>query len=212
VLVSEIIGNEPLGESIIETFVDARRRWLKPGASLIPRCVRVLGLPVEIPRETIDRKTFTRRSLANWRDWYGIDFSPLADYGRASSHQFSIKSHDVRSWTRIGPAVMLADVDLATVESPMVERTATAHANRAGELNGVLVYFETELAEGELLSAHPDRSDASNSWTSHIWIAAHPVRLNPGDAFELTYRYGVPGRRQGVTVATAASCPMAKVA
>src|SRR5262245_21079921 len=49
VLVSEIIGNEPFEEEILETTLDARRRLLKPAARLIPHTLTLLVRPLLIP-------------------------------------------------------------------------------------------------------------------------------------------------------------------
>ncbi len=201
VLVSEIIGAEPLGERVIETFSDARRRLLKPAARMIPHRLRIMGLPVEMPRETVNQRTFTPESLDNWRKWYGIDFSPLAEYGRASSHRFTIKPDRVRKWKSISRAVVLADLDLGGIERRAVDCTVTAKAQRGGELNGVLVYFEADLGAGHLLSTDPDRSDSTNHWASHMWVVGNPLRLDAGDRFDLTYRYGVAGQGNGVSAA-----------
>lgn len=54
VLVSEIIGNDPLGESILEYTRDALQRLLKPGARLVPGRLRLFGLPITIPRDEVE--------------------------------------------------------------------------------------------------------------------------------------------------------------
>jgi precorrin-6B methylase 2 len=48
-LVSEIIGNEPFEEEILETTLDARRRHLEPGARLIPNALTLIAKPLLIP-------------------------------------------------------------------------------------------------------------------------------------------------------------------
>jgi SAM-dependent methyltransferase len=48
-LVSEIIGNEPFEEEILETTLDARRRLLKPQARLIPHTFTLFARPLLIP-------------------------------------------------------------------------------------------------------------------------------------------------------------------
>jgi protein arginine N-methyltransferase 1 len=49
VLVSEMIGNDPLGEQILETASDAVGRLLKPDARLIPYALRIHVLPMVVP-------------------------------------------------------------------------------------------------------------------------------------------------------------------
>jgi len=43
-LISEVIGNEPLGENILEIFSDAFKRFLKPAARCIPKDLRIYGI------------------------------------------------------------------------------------------------------------------------------------------------------------------------
>ena len=76
VLVSEIIGNDPLEERILETTRDARQRLLKPGGRLIPSSLAIRGLPVDVPESFLAASTFIGRNTEDWRDWYGIDFPP----------------------------------------------------------------------------------------------------------------------------------------
>ena len=79
-LVSEVIGNEPFEEEILETTLDARRRLLKPGARLIPNALTLFARPLLLP-ETEARqraRSDARRSSAG-EALYGIDFEPLVD-------------------------------------------------------------------------------------------------------------------------------------
>ena len=56
VLVSEIIGSEPLSERVLEVTADAVKRLLKPEARMVPARIRVLGLPVAVPRTRLVRQ------------------------------------------------------------------------------------------------------------------------------------------------------------
>jgi ribosomal protein L11 methylase PrmA len=97
VLVSEIIGNEPLGEEVLEVTADARKRLLKPEARLIPGKVRIVGLPVTGPHSELSERLPTTENLRNWRSSYGMDFSPLAQRARNPPPAFFIKPHRARS-------------------------------------------------------------------------------------------------------------------
>ena len=61
VLVSEIIGDEPLEEEVLKVTMDARNRFLKPSARLLPCALQVFGLPVTIPEPVRRRFVFTHR-------------------------------------------------------------------------------------------------------------------------------------------------------
>ncbi len=91
VLVSEIIGNDPLAEGVVQAIMDARKRLLKPEARLVPGKVRVLALPVTIPGDELMKRKVTVETLRNWYSWYGIDFGPLLQAKRDLLPEFYIK-------------------------------------------------------------------------------------------------------------------------
>src|SRR5262245_4108112 len=55
VLVTEMLGNDPLDEEILEIVADARERLLMPGARIIPSDVEVHAFAVDIPRKVFER-------------------------------------------------------------------------------------------------------------------------------------------------------------
>ena len=59
-LVSEIIGNEPFEEEVLETTLDARRRLLKPGARLIPNALTLFARPLELPEAEARQRALGR--------------------------------------------------------------------------------------------------------------------------------------------------------
>ncbi|MBK8725022.1 MAG: 50S ribosomal protein L11 methyltransferase [Holophagaceae bacterium] len=61
VLVAELIGNEPLGERILEVTADAVARLLKPGARLVPSRLRILATPWTCPSACASRPSSPRR-------------------------------------------------------------------------------------------------------------------------------------------------------
>src|SRR5262245_11924770 len=79
VLVAEVIGSEPLGEEILETTLDVRRRLLKPAARLVPNALTLLVRPLQIPEADARLHAINRGDVECWHDLYGIDFRPLRD-------------------------------------------------------------------------------------------------------------------------------------
>jgi hypothetical protein len=199
VLVSEIIGNDPLGEGVLEATIDARRRLLQPEARLVPRSLRVMGLPVTIPAEVLGKHRAGGRALQRWREWYGIDFGPLAAATR-EPHVLYQRPHKVRAWKTLKDPVELARLDFATAESAAVEATVVTTASAAGELNGLLVYFDADLSPGARISTHPAAADEHCCWRVPVWILPRPLVTQPGDRLEITYRHRAPGGRGRVTV------------
>lgn len=78
VLISEIIGNEPLHERVLQSTRDAIKRLLEPDSKFVPRMLRIYAVPVDIPESVIARYRFMESTQAAWNDWYGVDFTPLS--------------------------------------------------------------------------------------------------------------------------------------
>jgi hypothetical protein len=190
VLVSEIIGDDPLAEDVMQVTMDARKRLLRPEARLIPGKVRVLALPVTIAREERIERVVTGETLRNWRSWYGVDFSPLL---RAKSDQlpsYYIKPQRAKDWKVLGEPILLTDIDLGKFSYPIsLQNTLTFVANTAGRLDGLLVYFELKLGPTTHLSTHPARADSNNHWRSPVWVLDSPLPLRRGDRLQIACKY-----------------------
>jgi hypothetical protein len=203
VLVSEIIGNEPLGENVLEVTSDALKRLLNPNPRLVPGRLQIFGLAVTIPFEDLREYTFTKEALSDWQNWYGIDFSPLGAAVQTSAHMQLVRPHSARKWHRLSQPILLADVDFAQLRYPKLEpQTVTAVAEVPGQLNGFVVYFELQLSSKVRLSTHPDKADRSCSWRLPVWIR-DPLPLQPSDRFCVSYKYRGMGKYSEVSISRA---------
>ncbi len=203
VLVSEMIGNDPLGERILSLTADAVKRLVKPEARLIPSRIRVCGLPVTVPREVLGQQVFEQAPLQRWRSWYGIDFGSLAGAGTSRPQGFLVDPHQARDWPALADAVVFLDADLRTARSADIRRTCPATAGADGTLNGILEYFEAELAPGVRLSTHPAGVEPGNHWHSRVWILAQALPLAVGERFTVAYTRKAPASPGEVHVARA---------
>jgi predicted RNA methylase len=190
VLISEIIGDSPFGEQVLEFTMDARNRFLKPDARMIPDKVQVFGLPVRIPEQKRMKHLFTNESIRNWRSFYGIDFSPLLNAARSGNHRFNIRPNTARRWTSIAGPVLLAEAGLKTFQQWTFKNSRTVEATTTGRLDGMIVYFEVDLSPTIRLSTDPAKADRNCSWHSRVWVFPEPLRLKAGDRFEVTYERG----------------------
>jgi ubiquinone/menaquinone biosynthesis C-methylase UbiE len=201
VLISEIIGNEPLGERVLETTMDALKRLLKPNARLVPNKVKIFGLPVTIPMTELMKYTFVAESLRDWQSSYNIDFNPLAEASRNSSQPFFINPFLARDWESLSEPIQLAEVDLKSMSQLLIDNTLSVTTNVSGRLDGVLIYFEIELGPTTQMSTYPVQTDKDCSWYSPVWILPEPLNLQAGDRFTVTYRYRATEDQYRVSVA-----------
>ena len=200
VLISEMIGNEPLAENVLEITTDAIKRLLKPNARLIPRKIKIFGLPVTIPRTELMRRTFVAENLENWHSWYGIDFSPLGEIAKYSPHSFAINPFIAREWKTLSAPVLLAEIDLRSIENIVIDSKREAVAGTSGKIDGLLEYFELELSPTTWLSTHPFQTEENNHWRNPVWVFLDPLDLDEGDHFEVSYRYRMAEDRTHVSI------------
>ena len=138
VLVSDIIGSEPLAENVLEITADAVKRLLKPSARLIPNKVKIFGLPVTIPRSELMKHTFVAEAVENWRSWYDMNFSSLVEMARDFPHVFSINPPLARDWKTLSEPALLADIDLRKIDQLAIDNTVAVTAEISGQLDGIL--------------------------------------------------------------------------
>lgn len=200
VLISEIIGEIPLQERVLEATLDARKRFLRPGARMIPSRLRIHGRAVSIPPMLLSTRSTSPARIRRWRSWYGIDLRPLAEAARGLSHVLYLDPASARRLRGLGPPAVLAEVDLGTFSRLQVEGSAELAADRPGRLGGVVVWFDLDLALGNRLTTDPLETNQASSWRNPVWILDEPMPLQTGDGFTLTYAYRVPGKRNGVSV------------
>ncbi len=200
VLVSEMIGDEPLGERLLEMTLDARRRLLTPQARLVPNRVTVWGVPLEVDGKSWTRHVFTAETTCAWTERYGVDFAALTRAEGRSLGRLAINPFDTHDWSTLSEPIPLAQIDLATFTAPIMRATSEATVTRSGQMNGLLVCFDAELSPAVRLSTLPWLVEPDNHWRSPIWLLNPTLSLRDGDRISVSYSYGVDGQEASVTV------------
>lgn len=195
VLVSEIIGNDPFDEKVVEVTADARMRLLKPDARMVPQTITIFALPLTVPDRILRRCWFTPEVLENWRSWYGIDFSALA---RSAAPWSLTCNPGILGGSALADPVPVATADLRSAQSSAIAADRCFTATASGRLNGVMICFEAELSRSIRLSTHPDQGNSH--WKHRVWMLPEPLTAVSGSRYLLTYRHGVPGQPDGVHV------------
>lgn len=189
IMVSEIVGNDPLAENIIPTTNDALQRLLKPGARLIPGGLKVFALPLTMPKNITKKHLFTEEQIKQWKKHYGLDFSNFFETSSRQSYHTLINPFKTRNWQRLASPLLVADINLYCLPPEFWESRNTFEALQSGLLNGILIFFEMNLSKTIDFSIHPDQATPENSWASKIWIPGTPAKLTKGQKVELIYKY-----------------------
>jgi len=152
VIVSEWMGCFLLYESMLDSVLRARDRWLKPGGSMLPRRAQMWLAPFRDEEAAEEQKAF-------WADVHGIDMSCLAPIARAElarrpEVELLLAQNVISSPSCVLDIGDLASCDLSDCQSLCASFDLSSHVR--AELHGFVGYFAVELVPGQWLSTAPD--------------------------------------------------------
>lgn len=167
VVVSEMIGNALLDEALIPVMQSARR-FLKPGGSLIPQSVSFSAALVhsDIVRDAVEFWKTTR---------FDIDFSALAECMSYTRFDDRLKDSLL-----LGAPSALPEIDLTTATGARYRGSAPLHADRAGECNAVLAWWNATLLPGIELNQSPNGHWEKQHWFRSLFPVI-PRSVRTGD-------------------------------
>jgi hypothetical protein len=173
VLVTDTFDSFGIDGGILETIIDARERFLKPDAVIIPQSLELFGAPIELP-ELYERK------IEFWsKDIYGINFSSLRRF--AFNNLYSVRAgRDAL----LGAAASLAKIDLSTVSTSELFGETTLVVTRRGVMHGIVGWFATQLMQAIRLSNAPDGEDTH--YAQVFLPLEQAVQLEEGDRLSIT--------------------------
>jgi type I protein arginine methyltransferase len=168
VVVSDLRGVLPLFGRHIPSIIDARRRLLATDGGIIP-CRDTLWL-----------------SIVDAPDLYIRHVAPWADSQRKEGCEV-IGRYLVNTWRRceltadhlLAPPQCWATLDWTTIEGSDAGATVILNPVRTATVHGLLVWFDTELAEGVRLSNAPEQPPLI--YGRAFFPLQSPVPVRPGD-------------------------------
>ena len=197
-LVSEVIGNEPLEEEILETTLDARRRLLKPDGAACPECAhafRAASFASGDRREAACARTLGSRAVASL---YGIDFEPLVDAAAAGPVNSPTEAEVAATWPPVGPPKVLAVFDLTAFDIATVRAVADLALDSPGAVNAVAVTFRVDL-HGTIAHTLDPWTWPTSSWATSVWVLPDPLLVASNSALRVRYNRRVRGTPDGLT-------------
>jgi protein arginine N-methyltransferase 1 len=167
VILSDLRGILPLFERHIPAIVDARRRFIVPGGTMIPRRDTLWAAIVEAPKpygEVVDP----------WEQ------NPFGQNLR-SARQLAVNGTQK---VRVSPGQLLtgpklwATLEYDRIENPDVQGDLEWTVERAGTGHGIVVWFDADLAEGVSFSNAPGAPEGIYGSLFFPW--PQPVALARG--------------------------------
>lgn len=173
VIVSDIHGILPFFEQALPSTIDARDRMLAPGGVLIPQYETVWAAVVGAPE-------LYREYETPWdHNAYGLDMSAARQCvtntfrkARVTPEQLLVKP---QSW---------ASLDYATLKTTDVKGEVAWTAERAATAHGLVLWFDSTLAQGIGFSNAPDAPELIYGSAFFPWL--EPVTLAVGDEISVT--------------------------
>jgi len=173
VLIADLVGHMGFELGLFDIYADARR-FLKPGARLIPRAVTMAVTPVE-DAARFDEVHFWTRGCS------GIDTTPALQWAVNTGYPRLLDSGALLS-----DAAVRATFDPSAGQALLRIRGEVA-VSRAGVVHGIGGWFEADLAEGVSLSNSPLATERLNR-RNVFFPLEHAVPVRPGDRVLLHVR------------------------
>ncbi|MDQ8165371.1 MAG: class I SAM-dependent methyltransferase [Gemmatimonadota bacterium] len=175
VLLADLRATLPLFGQNIPSIIDARDRFLRPGARLVTRRDVLWAVPIELGT------AHSQHHLALGPAAHGILRDPVDRAARSCLARI-----------RFGPDEMLSvpaiwgTVDFETVTSPDIVGSAEWTVKRDGRIDGVGVWFDAELGAGAGFSNAP--GTPPTSYGRGLFPLRQPAHVEAGDRVRVAIR------------------------
>ncbi|MEQ8509175.1 MAG: tetratricopeptide repeat protein [Rhodospirillaceae bacterium] len=168
VMVSEVFASDLLGEGVIPTVEDAKRRLLKPGAQIIPAVGSVMiALAAS---EAVIRNLIVE-------DSFGFD---LQHFNTIVPRRAAILRHDLNI-EFLSDEIEALRFDFQNDSTfPAGKRTVSITANRDGECFGVIQWIKLDMGSGVFYDNCPLEPSLVANWQPTAFLFKKPIDIKKG--------------------------------
>lgn len=145
VLVSEIIGNDPLDEGVLRYMPDAVARFLKPGGRVLPARLAVDLKLVEMPPAIAREFRVGGDRVARWSARYGFDYAPFDRFATATPRRVHRRADELASWRVLSDTFRLLDTELTGPLASENTTTIEVETSAPSETAAALLWATIEL-------------------------------------------------------------------
>ncbi|XP_064472930.1 protein arginine N-methyltransferase 6-like isoform X2 [Ornithodoros turicata] len=171
VIVSEWMGYMLLYESMLQSVIYARDKWLKKDGVLLPEKARMFIAPLTDPDEGLERVEFWKMV----KDNFHVDMSCVVEFAKAELYKhITVKAVDVENVISRGTCFL--ELDLYTVKPEdlhSVEEEFVCCCYGHGKVHAFVIWFSVEFPQDVILSTSP--YDSETHWQQTV------LYINPVD-------------------------------
>jgi len=210
IIISEWMGYFLLRESMLDSVIVARDKWLKPGGAMFPSHARVLLAPIE-GRTGRKKQDEFADALEGWQEFcdtthskYGVDMSCLGEQFENEQRQYYLQTslwQDVSPSQLLGEPVVLLSYDLhrvtvADVLSPSAQfKLHVERVSQVGTVDALCAWFDVDFRGSDelpceekiVLDTSPDEQ-GSTHWGQQVMYLHPPQPATCGDVLTGSFR------------------------
>lgn len=156
IIISEWMGFYLLHESMLESVLNARDRWLKDDGIMLPSHAAIYVCPVNMSE-------YYRDNIECWTDVYDFDFTPLLEQKLAALLQQPAVLH-LKVDQLLAEQKMLARFDLKSMKASDIEEIVEqVHfvINKESNIHGFSLWFDASFSPG--MDEHSDSTCTEES-------------------------------------------------
>jgi precorrin-6B methylase 2 len=177
VIVSETLGNYAFEENIIDTLNDARRRFLKPGGTILPSAIRQHTVPVIADR--IDQE------LRAWqRVGKGLDLNVAQAMSFNNVYVRTLATNELLGDGK--SSVVWDSVDFSRDAKSVRKGEANWRVSKQQTIYGLAYWWVAELGSRLALSTGPDAP--RTHWEQLYFPLLDPMTLKAGDQLNVSLK------------------------
>ena len=172
IIISEWMGYFLLYESMLDTVLFARDKYLVPGGLIFPdkATMYVAG---------IEDGDYKEEKIGFWRDVYGFDYSPFQEIVMSEPLVDVVDQRTVST-----SAAKICELDLYTVKVEDLAFSSNFHlkATRDDQVHALIVWFDIEFAECDIpLHFSTGPYAKYTHWKQTVFYLSDVLTLNTGE-------------------------------
>ena len=180
VIISEWLGHMAFVESMFNSVIRVRDKWLKPGGKMIPAAVDVLLAPMD------NGILYNDHGPGFWmkKNIHGIDFSNLESQELEMGHANQVT---LPKEFLLAPGKVLHSIDTHTARTGDEANKGTVDFKilRDGMMNGFAGWFNSPLSPAVTLDTS---SFCPDTHWQQTYFPFHPIKVEAGQTIKLDYQ------------------------